>query len=168
MAGLLNRVLVQVSGKNAQLEFLRRLERFHHLLEHHGQRIAFFPGGATRHPSPQHMAGWPAGQQGREDPCSQLLPGGPVAKETRHPDQQLLEQQIQLLRVFLQVTDIGRNLVYLVDTHAALDPPIEGIFLVQRKIMAGVGSQQNDGLFQGAPRLVFQRQFGSLRQWCAL
>jgi hypothetical protein len=54
-------------------------------------------------------------------------------KKARHADQQLLEEQIQFLRVFLQVTDIIGNLANLVDAHAALDPAVESVFLVNEK-----------------------------------
>ena len=99
---------------------------------------------------------------------AQLFPGGGIAEEIRHADQQLLEEQIQLLRVLLQVADVGRHLVDLVDAHAPLDPAIEGVPLVERKVVAGVGAQQDDGLFQGALRLVFQRRFGPGDQRSAL
>jgi len=41
-------------------------------------------------------------------------------------------------------------------THAALNPAIEGVSLVERKVVAGVGAQQDDHFFQGALRFVFQ------------
>ena len=94
---------------------------------------------------------------------AQLLPGGRIAEEVRHPDQQLLEEQIQLLRVLLQVADIGGHLVDLVNAHAALNPAIEGVPLVEGKVVAGVGAQQDDRLLQGALRLVFQRPLPSGR-----
>ena len=90
----------------------------------------------------------------------QLLPGRRVAEEARHPDQQLLEEQIQLLRILLQVADVSRDLVDLVDAHAPLDPAVEGVLLVEGKVVAGLGAQQDDDLFQGALRLVFQGQSG--------
>ena len=88
------------------------------------------------------------------------FPGGGIAEETRHADQQFLEEQIQLLRILLQVADVVGDLVDLVDAHAALDPAVEGVLLVEGKVVAGVGAQQDDRLFQGALRLVFQRFFG--------
>ena len=45
------------------------------------------------------------------------------------------------------------------NAHAALDPAIEGVPLVKRKVVARVGAQQDDHLFQGALRLVFQHCF---------
>jgi len=74
--------------------------------------------------------------------------------------QQLLEEQIQLLGVLLQVADVGGNLINLVDAHAALNPPVEGIPFVQGKVVAGVRTQQDDRLLQAALRLVFQGLFG--------
>jgi hypothetical protein len=168
LAGLVNRVLVQVGGKDGQRKFLWGLDLLHRLLEHHGQGIGLLPGGAAGHPRPQGLAGRPAGEERREDAVAQLLPGGAIAKETCHPDQQLLEKQIQFLRVFLQVANIDGNLVNLVDAHAAFDPAVEGVSFVERKVMAGVGAQQDDRLFQRTLRLVFQRLSGAVNQRSAL
>jgi hypothetical protein len=168
LAGLVNRILVQIGGKDVQGKFLRGLDTFHSLLEHDSQGICFLPGGAAWHPGPQGLAIRPFGQERWDDAVAQLFPRSAVAKETRHAEEQFLEQQIQFLRVFLQVTDIGGNLVNLVDAHAALDPPVKGVFLVKRKVMAGVGAQKNDGLFQGALRLACECQLGSMGQWSPL
>jgi hypothetical protein len=105
------------------------------------------------------VTGRPVGEQPRDDLFAHLLPSGGVAEEVRHPDQDLLEEQVQFLGVLLQVPDVSGNPVNLVEAHAALDPAVEGILLVERKVMASVGAQQNDGLFQGALRLVLQGHF---------
>jgi len=115
------------------------------------------------------MAGRTAGEERRDDLPKQFLPDGAIAKEARHAYQQLLEKQIQFLRVFLQIPNVGGNPVNLVDAHAAFDPAIEGIFLVERKVMAGMSPQQDDRFLQGALRLVvFRRQFGGVSQRSAL
>ena len=156
LAGLVNGVPVQVGGKDLQGKAPLGLDLLQRLLEHDGQGIGLLPGGAAGHPRPQGLAGRPAGDERRDGLFAQMLPGGGIAEEARHADQQLLEEQIQLLGVFLQVPDIVGNLGNLVDAHATLDPAVEGIPLVQGEVVAGVGSQQDDGLIHGALRLVFQ------------
>ena len=130
-ARLVNRILVQVGGKNLQRDFLPRLVLLHRLLEHHRQRIRFLARGATRHPRPQHMTMRAAGDKRGENFFAQLFPASGIAEETRHADQQFFEQQIQFLRIFLQVTDIVADLVDLMDAHAAFDPAVESVFLVE-------------------------------------
>ena len=87
---------------------------------------------------PQHMTIRTAGDERGKNFFAQLLPAGGVAEETRHADQQLLEKQIQFLRIFPQVADITGELVNLMDAHAPFDAAVESIFFVVRKIVAGV------------------------------
>ena len=141
-------------------KFPAGLSLLQRLLEDDGQGIGLLPGRAAGHPGPQRLAGRAAGQQRRDDLLPQLLPRRRVAEKARHPDQQLLEEQIQFLGVLLQEADIGGDLVDLVDAHAPLDPAVDGVLLVQGKVVAGLRPQQDDDLFQGALRLVFQGQSG--------
>ena len=133
------------------------LDLLDRLLEHDGQGIGLLSGRAAGHPHPQGMAGRLEGQERGEVLFEQLLPHAGIAKEARHPDQQLLEEQIHLLRVLLQVADISHHPADLVDAHAALDPTIERVPLVEGKVVTDAGAQQNNHFFEGALRLVSQR-----------
>ena len=157
--GLFNCVQVQVRGENLNRKLSPGLDRFERLFEHDGQGISLFPRGATGHPRAQRLVGHAAGEQRGNGRFGQLLPGGGVAKKIRHADQQFPKQQIQLLRILLQVADISRHLFDLVKAHAALDPAIQRVPFVKSKVVARVGAQQNDHLFQRALRLVFQHRF---------
>ena len=42
------------------------------------------------------------------------------------------------------------------DAHAPFDAAIKGVLFVERKVVAGVGAQEDDRLLQGALRLVFE------------
>ena len=130
-ARLGNRILVQIGGKNLQRDFFPRLELLHHFLEHHRQRISLLAGGTTRHPRPQHMTMRTEGDERGENFFAQLFPASGIAEETRHADQQFFEQQIQLLRILLQVTDVVADLDDLMDAHAAFDAAVESVFLVE-------------------------------------
>ena len=57
--------------------------------------------------------------------------------------------------ILLQIADVSSDLGDLVNTHAPLDPAVDGVLLVERKVVAGLGAQQDDDFFQGALRLVF-------------
>ena len=89
-----------------------------------------------------------------------VSPSRRVAEEARHPDQQLLEEQLQFLGILLQIPDISRDLVDLMDAHAPLDPAIDGDVLVEGKVMAGVLAQQDQDLFEGAAGFIRQGQSG--------
>ena len=135
------------------------LDLFERLFEHDGQGIGFFPRRAAGHPRAQRLAGRTAREQSGNGLGGQLLPSGGVAEKIRHADQQLFEQQIQLLRILLQVADIRRHLFDLVNAHAALNPAIERVPFVKRKVVTRVGAQQDDHFFQRTLRLVFQHFF---------
>ena len=70
-------------------------------------------------------------------------PGGRVAEELRHADQQLLEQQVDFLRIGLQIGHVVGNAGELVDADAALDPPINRALLVKREVMPALRAQQD-------------------------
>ena len=101
----------------------------------------------------------PAGRAARScgyDLAFQLLPRRRVAEKAGHADQKLLEQELRFLGVLPQIPDVGRDPVNLVEAHAPLDPAVNGAFLVQGKVMAGLCPQQDEDLLQGALGLVLQ------------
>jgi hypothetical protein len=63
-----------------------------------------------------------ASSSGRRRPPDAPRPR--VAKEAGHPDQQLLEQQVDLLRVVPQELRVSAS-VDAVDRHAPLDPAMQ-------------------------------------------
>ena len=70
-----------------------------------------------------------------------------ITKKIGDADQQLLEEQVKLLRVFTQVERVTGNPVNLQQRRAPFDAPIEGAGFVQREIVAGAVTQQcNDAL----------------------
>ena len=139
-----------------------RLELLQRLFEDDGQGIGLLPGRAAGHPGPQRLTGRAAGQERRDDFRLQLFPRRRVAEKARHPDQELLEEQLQFLGILLQEPDVGGDLVNLVDAHAPLDPAVDGGLLVEGKVVARLRPQQDHDLFQGALGFVFQRP---VRAW---
>ena len=121
LAGLLHRVAVHVGGENlergcsAAQEFLERLS------EHDGQRVGLFARRATGRPRPQRVAGWPGGEQLGQDFVAQLVPGRGVAKEAGHPDEQLLEEEVQFLGILAQIAHILARRVKLVQSHSPIE-----------------------------------------------
>ena len=154
-ARLVNRVPVKVGGKDLHRAFRPGFEFFHRLFKHDGQRVGFLASGTTGHPGADRLRGRTVGQQGRNRLGPQLFPDGRFAKKMRDPDQQFLEQQVQLLRVLLQIADIRRHFAELMNPHAPLDATIESAPLVEGKIVPTAGAEQHDHFFQDAVRLVF-------------
>ena len=164
LARFVNGVPVQVGGEDLQSQVALGLHIIQGLLERHGQGVGFLPARAPGHPRPQRMARGPAGQERRNRVLAQVLPGGGIPKEARHAEQQLLEEQIQLLRIGLQVADVGGHLADLVDAHAALDPPVKRVTLVKGEVVAGLGPQQDDRLLHHALSLIAQERLLGLVQ----
>ena len=92
---------------------------------------------------------------------AQLFPYRRVAKEIGDPDQQFLEQQVELLRVVAQVTDILRNAFFLMQRAPALDSPVQRIAFVEREIGSAAIAQQNHHLVERA--LCTRRRSGTPR-----
>ena len=72
----------------------------------------------------------------------------------RHANQQLLEQQIELIRIGTQIDDVIVESGNLMHGHAPLDTAMQGVGLVLRKITAATFAQQDDDFFQGVDDLV--------------
>ena len=111
---------VQVRGKYLERVALAGVHVFEGLLEDHGQRISLLAGGTTRCPGAQYAAIGVVGQQGRNDLGLEFVPDVRVPKKAGHANQQLIEQQLGLGRVFTQVTQIVRQPRQLVQAHAPL------------------------------------------------
>ena len=83
---------------------LHRVER---LLEDDGERVGLLARRAAGHPGAQHAAVWRRVDSSAGSTSSfKLVPGRRIAKEARDADQQLLEEQVDLLRVLPQVADV--------------------------------------------------------------
>ena len=137
---------VDLQGKTCQGRFWLRL--FQGFLEHHGQRVSLFAGGAGRHPGAQGLAGWMLRQQRRQGFGPQGLPHRGIAEKIGDADQQFLEQQIKLMEVAAQMTHVIVDGGDLVHRHAPLDAAVERVGLVEREIVAAAVAQQDDDLVE--------------------
>ncbi len=128
LAGLFYGVGVEIGGEDLQRDTPLGLKPLQRLLEDHGEGIGLLPGRAPRRPCPNPSL--PVRKQGGHDLIPQKFPGRRVAEKTGHADQQLAEEESHLLDVFLQVADVCGDPVDLVDPHAPLDTPVQGVPLV--------------------------------------
>ena len=156
LAGLVNRVPIQIGGEDLQGKWPDGAEFHQRLFERDPQRIRLLAGRTARRPRPQLASVGPAGQQRRQNLFPQFRPGRRVAEKAGHADQQFLEQQIPFLGILLQVADVMGDPVDLVQAHAPLDAPVQGVLLVQGKVVAGMRPQQDHDLVQPALVLVVQ------------
>ncbi len=99
-------------------------------------------------------------QQGRDDLLFQLLPGRRVAEEAGHADQKLLGEQLDLLGVLAQKPDISGDRVDLVQAHAPFDAAVDGALFIGRKIVAGLGPEQDEHLLERALGLALPSRIG--------
>ena len=85
-----------------------------------------------------------------------MFPCRHVAEKACHADQEFLEEEFHFLRILLQVTDVIRDPADLVNVHAPFDPAVDGAFLVERKVVAGLGPKQDENFLQCALILLLQ------------
>ncbi len=64
-----------------------------------------------------------------------------VAEEVRHPDQQILEQKLELGGILPQPGDVGVHGVDLQRLHASLQAAEDRALLILAKVMAGLAPE---------------------------
>jgi len=168
LARSVDRIRVQVGGEDLHSELPLGVDGLRRLQKHDGQRIGLLSGGTTRHPSSKRLSGRAVGEQGWQGSIPQIIPGSGITEELGHPDQQFTEEEIEFLWVLLQVADVVRELVDLMNPHSALDPAMKRVLLVKGKVMARVGAQQNHRLLQGTLGLIFQGHCLAGEEWSVL
>ncbi len=87
-----------------------------------------------------------------------MVPGRRIAEEAGDPDEQFLEEQLDLSRVLSQVAHVAGHPVDLVEAHAALDAAVDGAALVEREVVAGLRLEEHEDLLEAALRFVFELQ----------
>jgi len=112
------------------------------LAQQNGDGIGFFAGGASRYPDPNLIIGPPAFEQSGYDQGLEGEKRLGITEKIGDADQQVAEQRTDLIRVFLQPTDVILEVCRLDDLHAALDPSLKGRVLVLAKIVPGPREQQ--------------------------
>ena len=119
------------------------------LLKQDGEGIGFLAGGTAGAPRRESIA--PAGLPARSLRDGLLLERPKrlrVAEEAGDADQQVAKERLHIRRGLLQIADIVVQPLDLVDGHAPLDAAGDGALLVLRKVVTGVGAQQQEDLLQ--------------------
>ena len=120
------------------------------LLEQNSDGVGFLAGGTTADPDPDDASGRLVGKDARDDRCFKLGKGKRVAEKVCDADQQIAKECLHLLWSLLKIFDVAVQPFYLVDSHAPLDTTLNGTWLVERKIMTGLGTQDNKYFLQFA------------------
>src|SRR5260370_42571651 len=107
-----------------------------------GDRIGFFPGGASDNADPNLAICVLAFKQFRNHLTPERLEGLPIAKELRNADQQVLEKLVGFFRLALQDLDILPDVRNLQGLHAALQAPRERALFVLAEIVTGPAPEQ--------------------------
>ncbi len=131
--GLDDGPLIDISTKKLDGEPFRSLIQI--FLHHHGKGIDLFSRRTAGYPHPEIGIVRQIIQYRRQNIPLQHFKGLAVAKEMSHPDEQLTEQHIHLLRAFPQKFDICFVIFDLVQSHPPLHAPENGAALVCRKIV---------------------------------
>ena len=110
----------------------------------HGERVRLFASGAADDPRSHRQQCLSARQQGRDHHTGQFLPDLWITKVLGYSDQDLLEQQVDLGRVFPQkslVIGIGTLAVH---AHASFDAAAQCVGLVQGQIVFAPAIQERE------------------------
>ena len=157
LAGLVDGFTVEVGGEDLEGEASPVLHPVEGLFEDDRQGVRLLPRGAAGHPGPEHLAGGTVREE-REDDLFQVLPRRRIAEEARHADQELLEEELEFLGIRLEKPHILADPLDLVDAHAPLDPAVDGALLVQGKVVARLGPEEDDDLVEGALGFALQKE----------
>ena len=137
---------VDVGGEDLHPVIL--LEQLQALLQEDGDGIGLLAGGASRRPDADHGARTLSGKELGDDLFVEGFEGLRIAEKTGHADQQVAKQCLHLGRRLPKILDVFVDLFDVLDGHAPFDPPVEGARLVLGEVVAGLGAQQDEDLFQ--------------------
>src|SRR3989304_8491804 len=127
--GLRDRVLINVRAVDLDFELL--LGIIHALPEEDGNGVGLFPGCAPRHPDSEDVMLRFMLEQLWKDVFLQYRKRFRVPEEARDGDEEFLEEELNLLGMLLEVTGIGIRILYAVDGHPPLDPPVDRALLLE-------------------------------------
>ena len=98
----------------------------------------------------------------RDDRVTQDFESFWIAEETRHIDQQVLGESLDLVGVIAQHVEIAFRVAGLdrCQPHAPLDTALQGAMLVEREIMGGPAAQEADDVVQPTLRGRLRRGIG--------
>ena len=81
-----------------------------------------------------------------------------VPKETGDPDEQLLEQRIEFMRIRQHEPEILSHVLDLVHVHPAFDTPVNRVLFIKCKIVPGSVAQEDEDFTQRLRPLVFRER----------
>ena len=142
----LDGLVVYVCGENLDHEFASEL--LGGFVNKHRQRISLLPGRAARHPSSNWGARGALGHYGRQRTVAHRVKCGRVAEEISDANEQFPEERVQFAFVLAKQANVMFEGVNLIDEHATLDAPADGVLLVKGEVMAVVGAEQRHDLEQ--------------------
>ena len=137
---------VDVRGEELHVVVLPEL--LHPLQQKNGERVRLFAGGAARRPDPDRGP-WrlPLEELG-DDPLLQGRERLGIAEKAGHADEEVVEERLHLQRGLLQEFDVPLHGLDLMDGHPPLDPPPDRVRLVEGEVMARMGTEEHEDLFQ--------------------
>ena len=124
-----NCLLIDVRGVDLDLKLL--LDLVHVFPEDDGDRIRFFPCRASRHPNPENIIFRLVLEEPGESVTLERRKRFRIPKKTSHVDKELFEEQMYLVRIFLEVADICVLILYIMGSYPPLYPAVYRVLFVQ-------------------------------------
>ena len=157
----LNGPAVDIGGKHLDGEAEIPLRQI--LLHHDGEGIGFLSCGTAGDPHAQGRALGLALQERRQSLLNEDLEHRRVAKEAGHPDEQLLEQRVEFMRIRQHEPEILFRGLDLMHVHPAFDTPTNRVLFVERKIVPGPIAQEDEDLAQPLNGIRYGKRQQGLR-----
>ena len=100
------------------------------------ERVDLLAGGAARNPDTEGVVVRARLQQCRQRHFHQCVKCLRIAEKIRHTDQKFLKEDVEFVRILLEIADILRRPLELVKIHPPLDAPPDRVGFVGGKVVA--------------------------------
>ena len=145
--------VIQIRPENLHGKMFFQL--VHAFLQEHRQRIHLLARRTARHPHAHRGVVRPRAQQLGHDGFGQQVEGFRVAEKAGHADEQVFEQQLQLVRILLQLAEVWLRPAQLMHVDPPFDAPPDGVDFIDGEIVPDVHAQQHEDFLHRLGKILF-------------
>src|SRR5512136_543034 len=120
---MIDRILINIRPEDLDLHVSPKLlDAFH---EDNGDRKNLLTGSAPGNPGAEGITRWFVSKAFWQYFMSQDFECLRISEELGHPDEEIFKEELNLVGMFLKVTDISLDIINIVDVHPFFDPSVE-------------------------------------------